>query len=221
MSQMEHLTEAIKAGDANNVSEILDREPGMTNLLTASGASPLLLAIYYGHQKIARLIVDRGHPLSIHEAAAYGDLGRVRELVEADPELVHRFSPDGYQPLGLSCFFLNNEIAEYLLGKGADVNIASQNNQRVTPLHAAAASQSVTIVRMLLQHGADPNSRQNGGFTPLHSAAQNGQIEMIQLLLEHGAQPELKAENGKTPFDMALENDHLESARLLDPAAKD
>jgi uncharacterized protein len=221
MSQMELLTESIKAGDADRVSEILDREPDLTNLMTAGGASPLLLALYYGHRNIAHLMVDRGHVLSIHEAAAYGDLVRVRALIEAEPELTDRVSPDGHLPLGLACFFLNAEVVNYLVEKGTDVNAASQNSQRVTPLHAAAASQSVSIARSLLEHGADANARQNSGFTALHSAAQNGQLQMIQLLLEHGGQPALKADNGKTPFDVALENGQLEAAQFLSPAEKD
>jgi uncharacterized protein len=220
MSDIEMLTTAIKTGDAQKVTEILDQQPDLTNQLTEGGASPLLLAIYYGNQAIAKLIVDRGHVLSIHEAAAFGDLMRVRELVEVEPELANRVGSDGHLPLGLACFFLHKDIVEYLLEKGANVNDASQNNQRVTPQHAASASRSVSIVKMLLEHGADPNARQNGGSTALHSAAQNGQVEMIQLLLDHGAQTDVRTEGGQTPFDLAQQNNHTDAADLLKPARK-
>jgi ankyrin repeat protein len=212
---MEMLTTAIKTGDAQKVTEILDQQPDLTNQLSEGGASPLLLAIYYGHQAIAKLIVDRGHVLSIHEAAALGDLVRVRELVEAESELANRVASDGHLPLGLACFFLHEEIVEYLLEKGANVNAASQNNQRVAPLHAASASRSVSIVRTLLEHGADPNARQNGGSTALHSAAQNGQVEMIQLLLRHSAQANARTEEGETPLDLAQRNNFTEAITLL------
>jgi uncharacterized protein len=218
MTQIKSLIEAIQSGNAKLAEEILQQEPGITNQRSEGGASPMLLAIYHGKLDIAQLIVQSGHTLSIREAAAYGDLERVRELVEAEPELTNRVGSDGHLPLALSCFFLNIEIAKYLLGKGADVNAASQNNQRVTPLHAAAASQSVAITQMLLQHGADANARQNGGFTPLHSAAQNGQIDLIKLLLEHGAQPDVKADDGKTPLDLAEEYNHSEAANLIKSA---
>jgi uncharacterized protein len=221
MTRMEALTAAIMSGDAQSTAEILEAEPGLNSLVTSGGATPLLLALYYGNRDIAQLIIRRGHELSLHEAAAYGDLTRVRELVEAQPELVNRTSADGHWPLGLACFFIHPPIVDYLIEKGADVNAASQNNQRVTPLHAAAASRSVSIASTLLENGADVNTRQNGGFTPLHAAAQNGQVALIKLLLEYGAQPDVKADNGQTPFDQARQNDHAEAANLLKPVTSD
>jgi uncharacterized protein len=215
MSDIEMLTTAIKTGNAQKVTEILDQQPDLLNQLTEGGASPLLMAIYYGNEVIAKLIVDRGHVLSIHEAAAFGDLMRVRELVEAESELANQVGADGHLPLGLACFFLHEDIVEYLLEKGANVNDASQNNQRVTPLHAASASRSVSIVRTLLEHGADPNARQNGGFTALHSAAQNGQVEMIRLLLAQEAQADVRNEDGETPLDIAQKNNFTEAVTLL------
>jgi uncharacterized protein len=221
MTRMEALTAAIMSGDAQSAAEILEVEPGISSLVTAGGATPLLLALYYGNRDIAQLIIRRGHELSVHEAAAFGDLTRVRELVEAEPELVNRTSADGHWPLGLACFFVQPQIVDYLLEKGADVNAASQNNQRVTPLHAAASSRSVSIAGMLLENGADVNARQNGGFTPLHAAAQNGQVALIKLLLEYSALLDVKADNGQTPFDHARQNDHAEAANLLKPTESD
>jgi len=44
-------------------------------------------------------------------------------------------------------------------------------------------------VRLLLEHGADPNIQNEYGDTPLHKAAYNGHVDVVKLLLEHGRRP--------------------------------
>ena len=58
-------------------------------------------------------------------------------------------------------------------------------------------------MRALLEAGANPNVRQQGGFTPLHTAAHNDDATLARLLLDHGADPDIAADDGKTPRDMA------------------
>jgi ankyrin repeat protein len=77
---------------------------------------------------------------------------------------------------------------------------------RVTPLHSAASGGHAAIIKLLLEHGADPNAAQDGGFTPLHSAAQNDDRESVEALLEAGADPALANDDAKSPADLAGEN---------------
>jgi ankyrin repeat protein len=57
--------------------------------------------------------------VDVHAAARLGLLDRLRELVEADPELVHARGGDGQTPLH---FAATVEIAEYLLDHGAEID---------------------------------------------------------------------------------------------------
>ena len=78
------------------------------------------------------------------------------------------------------------------------MNLVARNaNIHVTPLHSAAAGSHAEIVKLLLEHGGDPNAAQDGGFTPLHSAAQNDDRESVEALLEAGADPSLANDDGQ------------------------
>jgi ankyrin repeat protein len=73
-----------------------------------------------------------------------------------------------------------------------------------TPLHAAAAGKHADLVKLLLDHGASADARQNGGWAPLHSAAQNGDLESARALIDAGADVSARADNNQKPLDLAL-----------------
>src|SRR5262249_17317380 len=150
------------------------------------------------------------------EAAATGQTERVRMLIKRDASLANSFSPDGFMPLGLAVFFGHLETVEALLAAGAEVNTASRESMKVTPLHSPAAARQVAIARVLIKHGAKVNVAQvDSGFTPLHEAALNGDLEFAKLLLEHGADVNAKMTDGKTPLSFAVEGRKTEMAAFL------
>lgn len=70
--------------------------------------------------------------------------------------------------------------------KRADVNV--RNVQGWTPLHIAAISGDITLVELLLRHGADIHAESYVGATALDHAMTSGQRQdMIQLLQARGA----------------------------------
>ncbi|MGY2892926.1 ankyrin repeat protein [Deinococcus sp. UYEF24] len=215
MSESVALFQAIQAGDAATVTDLIEARADLLSAQSPSGLSPLLFAAYYHRPHMAALLIALGAPVSVFEAAATGAEDQLHAALEADPALLHATSPDGFSLLGLCAFFGHSLPAKALLNLGADVNAVSRNAMQVTPLHSAAAGSHAPLLHLLLAAGANPNAAQHGGYTPLHSAAQNGQPELVQALLEAGADPQAKTDEGQTALALALENLHPEVAALL------
>ena len=73
----------------------------------------------------------------------------------------------------------------------------------------------VEILRILLEHGADPNAINNFGATPIHFRAVEGSTQAVELLLSYKANPNLRCKNGSTPLSLAIEFGHLETIKAL------
>ena len=69
----------------------------------------------------------------------------------------------------------------------ARVSNPKAHHQGWTGLHEAARGGHGDAIRLLLEHGADPNAREAGDNTyPLHWAAAHGRLEIVRALLDAG-----------------------------------
>jgi len=80
----------------------------------------------------------------------------------------------------------------------------------LTPLFHAAAVGNLEIIRVLLEHNVDVNSRTKNGQTPMHSAisyrrSKGDYPQVVQFLLEHGANPNARDNNRRTPLHLVSE----------------
>ena len=169
--------------------------------------SELLDALYRGDRVAVEAKLAEQPDLTLFEAAAVAATGRVRELLSLEPGSVGGWSPDGFTALHLAAFFGNEAVAEELLEGGADVRAVARNPLRVQPLHSAAAGGGHTAVAcLLLEHGADPNARQEGGFVPLHAAARAGNDDLYGLLVASGADQDAATDDGRTVADFRADS---------------
>jgi hypothetical protein len=126
----------------------------------------------------SRLTLPHGDPVAVELTRVIhsGDLDALRRMLAERPEL-------------------------------ATAHMIGRKGGRRTPLHVAAdwpgyfpaAPQAVAL---LLDAGADPNARQQGGFTPIHAAAQNRDDELYELLRRHGADESASLDDGRTVSDL-------------------
>lgn len=172
MVEIEKLVAAAKAGNVDAIRELIAEHPKLIVQRLPTGESPLMAALYRGHDAAVAALIDLGAELDVFAAAATGRLDGLR-MALAQPGAVNAFAYDGWTPLHLAAFFGHIDAAEMLVSAGADLNAISRNSLKNTPLHAATAARHVAIALMLLERGADPTIVDAGGCTPLTIASEN------------------------------------------------
>ena len=73
-----------------------------------------------------------------------------------------------------------------------------------TPLHTAALNSNPSVIKALIEGGANPGARDDDGATPLHMAAgETTNPSVIKALIEAGANPGARGAGGNTPLHTA------------------
>lgn len=152
----------------------------------------------------------------IHKAAYEGDLEKVKEIIERDPNQINVQESEGFTPLHLASSKGHIEIVEFLLNHGADTELEIFNGD--TPLLVAARyaryGQYETL-KTLLEHGAKVNHKDETGRTALHDAAMYSGKEVINLLISYGADVNAGDEDHCTPLHQAAMLNNIEAAKAL------
>ena len=90
-----------------------------------------------------------------------------------------------------------------LIQAGADPNAKGGVNGWTALMHAVHKNRGDSVVA-LLNGGADPNRRGDGGSTPLLMAAGYGYFDIVGILLDYGADAHATLANGDTALDLAI-----------------
>jgi ankyrin repeat protein len=169
--------------------------------------------------------------------SAHGNFAKVKEMIEADPRLLNVSAPWEETPLQAASHMGNRQIAEWLLERGASLDVFAAAMLGRTDDVARFLDQEPELVRqrgvhgmpilffpaaagqraaaeLLVARGAEVNAGA-GGNTALHAAAYFGRREMAEWLLERGADPAATDYEGKTPLQVAEEHGHGEVAEML------
>jgi hypothetical protein len=210
----------VKRGDTQEIADWVKDDPQIAESRDAQGVSALLWAVYSG-QTVIRDFLRSGLELDLAEAAAVGDVARLRELLGSDRpmarEQANSRSADGWPLLHLAAAFADRETVLTLLDAGADVDQISETPMRNRALHASLAlAKDAEVARLLIERGADVNAAQTAGYCPLHQAAVAGREDLVRLLLDAGADKIARCDRGKTPTEYARERGHTAVAALLE-----
>lgn len=162
------LVEAVLAGDAKRVGELVEMFPRMVNEIHPIGGS------------------------AVHTAVRRGRLDLLFAVLRAAPDFnLPSAPPEALTPLRLAVDHPEPGMAEALVdamaGNGGSAN--AKQGDGLSALHAAAAAGRTEIVRILVFSGADAEARTPEGETPLDLARRHGRSETTELLRDSGRLP--------------------------------
>ena len=121
------------------------------------------------------------------------------------PEDINKPDEDDTTPLITAIIRDNVEIAKFLIDKGADVTYVPSNKDWGTALGYAVSSSKDyhELIDLLIQNGADINTKDSIGETPLLHGLHEYKtvnIKNIEYILEHGADANISNNDGITPL---------------------
>jgi ankyrin repeat protein len=193
---------AVAVGKADVLRLLIERGADL-NVRNASGRLPLHDCFELGHDDFARMLLDAGAEPDVCAASAYGMHDVLTRILRNDPEKANDLST-GESPLGWAVYGAQPESARILFEHGAVADRARCDAQAWGP---AAMVASTAVTPVLLEHGANPNWRDDQGNTAMHRAIRSRIVldpaKFIQLLLDAGADPHLRNQDGRTPLEEA------------------
>ena len=145
----------------------------------ADGDTALILAAWYGHVDITRLLVDSKASVdatncdgncALNCAAYHGFMDVATLLVNAGATIDVRDNVTGKTALIKAAYVGHADVADVLLRAGAEKN--AMDNQGYSALAFSTSFNHIEVLEVLLHAKADPNVQDEFGITPLiHSAA--------------------------------------------------
>lgn len=116
-----------------------------------------------------------------------------------------------------------NKVQENLQAVEAEVQKLDKNLRQPggNELVLAATQGNTAGVRLLMEHGADPNGRDSYGTSPLEAAALGGYDGVVHELIQRGADVNGKGLLGVTPLMLSAEKGYDSVARELIGAGAD
>ncbi len=177
----------VSRDDAGSLKKALAEGQFNANTLNHEGQTALYVALREPSPKVASLLIAR-----------------------PDTDL-NRENAFGENALMMAALRGQLAQAEQLIARGAEVN-----KKGWAPLHYAASSGHVAMLRLLLEHHAYIDAESPAGETPLMMAASRAKPDAVQLLLESGADASVKNQAGQTAYALALARKNTRNAAVIE-----
>jgi ankyrin repeat protein len=201
------LKEAIVPRDARKIGAVLRRQPQLARASDALGNNALHWSVITRQLGLIARFAELGTPidapradgqtpvlLAVNGATDYwyrATRGKSHPSLRNASVMVGILLARGARyTISVAAAVGDQERVEQLLGK--DVGLARRlDTARVSPLSHAARAGHLHIVRLLLEHGADPNAPEDlaADGRALFEACCANHLEVAELLLAHGANP--------------------------------
>jgi ankyrin repeat protein len=204
---------AVSEGHPEVVRALLDRGANIRARSMASRRYVLLCCQDFEGDPGGGDYVDEGGETPLLFAARAGEIQSAELLLRAGAD-IEEAAPTGASPLVLAAHSDQGAFAAFLLDWGANPD---SDGGGYTALHAAVLRGNLDLVKALLRHGANPNSRQMKGTpakrysgfgldkrmigaTPFLLATRAAQLDAMRVLASNGGDPNLGLTDGTTPL---------------------
>ena len=243
------LFNAVSLGHIEATTVLLQRGAD-ANHKSQNGITPLMISASFGHVKVSELLLDHeadpntiqtfAKTTALHFASEMGRAGVIELLCQRGANVHKRKSTGGTALHTASDTNQTASVIVLLTVCKARPNVLL--NGDTTPLYLAAQRGFSTVVKALVEHGANVNfvmprhlkgeimasneidsegefySAKNteigNGATALHAAVENGHLKCTKMLLKLGAK-QLTSMQGSSPLLIALQYKHPKIARVL------
>lgn len=206
--------------DHPEIVSLLISRGAKVNFMSNNGWTALIEAADEGSYASAVVLLEAGADVDLHEkdygrsavaiAASEGHTNLLRLLLNSGADFSNY--KDGYIPLHEAAEEGQMAALKILLEK-TDVNQTDHHGR--TALFYAVEEGHVTIVKYLVNQGANVNLKTRSGRTVLSYAAEERQSNIVQFLLDKGADASIKDEEGYTALDYAIDEAAVEVVNIL------
>ncbi|KAL2849045.1 ankyrin repeat-containing domain protein [Aspergillus pseudodeflectus] len=149
-------------------------------------------------------------------AARHGHDSVVAKSLAAGPYVEFTGLLNGATPLLLATRYGHAGIVKRLLLLVDRIDLEAWDTwSGRTALAEAAASGQAEIAKLLLEKGANVQTKDRDSCSPLLLAVENGHYEVVRMLLDHGAPVNTRHKHYQTPLSQAAERGRLKCVDLL------
>ena len=232
------LHQAAEKGDVEEARRLIEQGAAV-DARNKEKYTPLHTASLNGHAELSKLLIENGADIEARNAygsrpidLVFSEKGNLKtlEVLEShgasifDSESYDYYMYRGEEPpidadllLARSVRAGNIEMANHLIEYGASLYTVT-GLEHESLMHDAVESESLEMVKLLVEKGAPINEMNDHMETPVHLAAWEGNIQMMDFLLrQYDSNMPLhqRDDNNYTVLDIAARQGNLELAKFL------
>lgn len=192
---------------------------GVARVLVEGGANvdpdsdylpPLHFAMFHCDSALVDRLIEKGADINrgdvdgattLHRAC-WCDCDKVVEMLLDRGANTDVKNQSGMTALDYAVVYGHSAVVDVFINKFPEM-IHLQDTKGWTRFHKACADNNTSMVRCLLNNGAEIDLATKYGSTPLHLALKRGSFEVADILLDSGARVDIKDIHGNTPLHEA------------------
>ena len=188
----------------------------------STNCTALHVAVQVKHADVVEVLIDAGADIEtkndeggspLHMPSLLGALTTVTKLVKAGAD-VRATDDERNTCLILAAYFGHTDTVRYLVSL-PEVDLNHQESTNCTALHVAVQEKHADVVEVLIDAGADIETKNDEGRSPLLVASISGELTTVKMLIKAGADVRATDDERNTCLIFAAHHGHTDTVRYL------